>query len=120
MLRSAIQPLGTDLGTIARQALGGVRERAVAIGDLKSGQGTVKTELRENAVGLPGMLMHGSDDRAVVRDSRSLANSHVRQHTTSSEMAHMPWDIVKILTAPLARYDHQVIRPLEAEDEVIQ
>ena len=57
MLRSAIQPLGTDLGTIARQALGGVRERAVAIGDLKSGQGTVKTELRENAVGLPGMLM---------------------------------------------------------------
>jgi amino acid transporter len=31
----------------------------VAIEDRTSGQGTVKTELRENAVGLPGMLMQG-------------------------------------------------------------
>jgi hypothetical protein len=39
--------------------MGRVREKAVAVGDFTSGQGTVKTELRENAVGLPGMLMPG-------------------------------------------------------------
>ena len=31
----------------------------MAIEDLKTGQGTVKTGLQENAVGLPGMLMQG-------------------------------------------------------------
>ena len=31
----------------------------MAAEELKSGQGTVETELRENAVGLHGMLMHG-------------------------------------------------------------
>ena len=31
----------------------------MAIEDLKTSQGTVKTGLQENAVGLPGMLMQG-------------------------------------------------------------
>jgi len=31
----------------------------VAVEDLGTGRGTIKTELRENAVGLPGMLMQG-------------------------------------------------------------
>ena len=31
----------------------------MAVEDLKSSQGTVKTGLQENAVGLPGMLMQG-------------------------------------------------------------
>src|SRR5215472_7633973 len=35
------------------------RRLTVAVEDLSAGQGTVKTELRENAVGLPGMLMQG-------------------------------------------------------------
>jgi hypothetical protein len=58
MLYYAIQPLGTDLIAIARQALAAVREKAVAVGDLKSGQGTVSTELRERGR-LPGLLMQG-------------------------------------------------------------
>jgi hypothetical protein len=100
MLRSAIQPLGTDLGTIARQALGGVRERAVAIGDLKPGQGTVKTELRENAVGLPGMLMHGiAPSCAILAAWRTPTSDSTRRVLNGT----CPWDIVKILAAPLAR-----------------
>ena len=31
----------------------------MAVEDLKTSQGTVKTGLQENAVGLPGMLMQG-------------------------------------------------------------
>ena len=31
----------------------------MAVEDLGTGQGTIRTELRENAVGLPGMLMQG-------------------------------------------------------------
>ncbi len=31
----------------------------MAVEDLKSTQGTIRTELRENAVGLPGILMQG-------------------------------------------------------------
>ena len=31
----------------------------MAVEDLKSTQGTVKTGLQENAIGLPGMLMQG-------------------------------------------------------------
>jgi hypothetical protein len=103
MLRSAIQPLGTDLGTIARQALGGVRERAVAIGDLKPGQGTVKTELRENAVGLPGMLMQGiaaiAPSCAILAAWRTPTSDSTRRVLNGT----CPWDIVKILAAPLAR-----------------
>src|SRR5947208_15746949 len=40
-----------------RRATG--RRLTVAIEDVKAGQGTVKTGLQENAVGLPGMLMQG-------------------------------------------------------------
>jgi amino acid transporter len=35
------------------------RRLTVAVEAGQSSEGTVKTELRENAVGLPGMLMHG-------------------------------------------------------------
>src|SRR5499425_3593840 len=35
------------------------RRLTVAVEDLKTSQGTVKTGLQENAVGLPGMLMQG-------------------------------------------------------------
>src|SRR5256886_8196382 len=44
-------------GFCFRRATG--RRLTVAVEDLKPSQGTVKTGLRENAVGLPGMLMQG-------------------------------------------------------------
>src|SRR5947208_16579182 len=44
-------------GFCFRRATG--RRLTVAVEDHKTSQGTVKTELRENAVGLPGMLMQG-------------------------------------------------------------
>src|SRR3989440_9193813 len=44
-------------GFCFRRATG--RRLTVAVEDLKTSQGTVKTGLRENAVGLPGMLMQG-------------------------------------------------------------
>src|SRR5712692_5670270 len=44
-------------GFCFRRATG--RRLTVAIEDVKAGQGTVKTGLQENAVGLPGMLMQG-------------------------------------------------------------
>src|SRR6478672_6921749 len=44
-------------GSCFRRAMG--RRLTVAVEDLKTSQGTVKTGLQENAVGLPGMLMQG-------------------------------------------------------------